>query len=952
MSLTLVLAGAMFEAWRFLSIKARDTLADATPPAGGPPTSNGMPNAPIPALDIEHELRDSYLTYAMSVIVSRALPDVRDGLKPVQRRVLVAMHDLGLSPSSSTTKCAAIVGETMKRYHPHGDSSIYDTLVSLAQDWVLRYKLVHGQGNFGSIAGLPAAAHRYTEARLMPLAADMLADLDRETVDFAPNYDGKYREPLVLPCRVPNLLINGSDGIAVGMATEIPPHNSREICSGLIAMIDNPEITLPELLQHVPGPDFPTGGIIRGRQGIIDGYKTGRGRVTLRARCEVIEGKRAQIIIKEVPYQQTRNRLAEQIGELVKDERIKGIDEVRDESAPRLGEPVRLVVYLKKDVDPHLVLNQLYEYSPLQKTVSIILLALADGRPKVMTLKEMMQEFIKHRMQVIRRRTEFQLREAKRRGHFLEGQLIAFSSIDEIIRVCRAAPDRNEAKQQLMVMTVAAAVLGRALGEEAFTSLQREIGVLDEYHMTEQQAEAIVRLQIGQLANLERDEIFREYAGLREQIISYEALLSSEATILAEVRQDLEDIRKKYGDARKTEISDEGGSVNLEDLIKEEDVVVSISHGGYVKRMNQNTFRTQHRGGKGVSGGARDEDFIEHFFVASTHAYLLVFTNRGQCHWLKVYDIPEAARTSGGRSIANVLTFRPDEKLESLIPVRHFEENTFLMMATRNGLVKKTELTEYSRPRQGGVIGINLEEGDALIDVALVRPGDEVVLSTKQGMAIRFSESDARPMGRNTMGVKGISLRAGDELVGMVVADPEGALLTVCENGYGKRTPFGPNTETVDTGETGGADEVAEEPESTELIAGAGTGEGDEADAVATPSSAMRYRRQRRGGKGVKDIKTSERNGQVVGVVPVRGDTDDVMLITLQGMVTRIKVSEIRMVGRNTQGVKVITPSEGDKLASVAKLAREEVSAETEAVTPPAITDTPPPAADAPPAAE
>ena len=598
------------------------------------------------------------------------------------------------------------------------------------------------------------------------------------------------------------------------------------------------------------------------------------------------------------------------------------------------------MVYLKKDVDPHLVLNQLYEYSPLQKTVSIILLALADGRPKVMTLKEMMQEFIKHRMQVIRRRTEFQLREAKRRGHFLEGQLIAFSSIDEIIRVCRAAPDRNEAKQQLMVMTVAAAVLGRALGEEAFTSLQREIGVLDEYHMTEQQAEAIVRLQIGQLANLERDEIFREYAGLREQIISYEALLSSEATILAEVRQDLEDIRKKYGDARKTEISDEGGSVNLEDLIKEEDVVVSISHGGYVKRL------------EAVAAALSGEDFIEHFFVASTHAYLLVFTNRGQCHWLKVYDIPEAARTSGGRSIANVLTFRPDEKLESLIPVRHFEENTFLMMATRNGLVKKTELTEYSRPRQGGVIGINLEEGDALIDVALVRPGDEVVLSTKQGMAIRFSESDARPMGRNTMGVKGISLRAGDELVGMVVADPEGALLTVCENGYGKRTPFGPNTETVDTGETGGADEVAEEPESTELIAGAGTGEGDEADAVATPSSAMRYRRQRRGGKGVKDIKTSERNGQVVGVVPVRGDTDDVMLITLQGMVTRIKVSEIRMVGRNTQGVKVITPSEGDKLASVAKLAREEVSAETEAVTPPAITDTPPPAADAPPAAE
>lgn len=923
-----------------------------TPPTDGTPTPNGSPNAPIPSLDIENELRDSYLTYAMSVIVSRALPDVRDGLKPVQRRVLVAMHDLGLSPSSSTTKCAAIVGETMKRYHPHGDSSIYDTLVRLAQDWVLRYKLVHGQGNFGSIAGLPAAAHRYTEAKLMPLAADMLADLDRETVDFAPNYDGKYSEPLVLPCRVPNLLINGSDGIAVGMATEIPPHNAKEICSGLIAMIDNPEITLPELLQHVPGPDFPTGGIIRGRQGIIDGYKTGRGRVTLRARCEIVEGKRAQIIIKEVPYQQTRNRLAEQIGELVKDERIKGIDEVRDESAPRLGEPVRLVVYLKKDVDPHLVLNQLYEYSPLQKTVSIILLALADGRPKVLTLKEMMQEFLKHRVQVIRRRTEYLLREAKKRGHFLEGQLIAFSSIDEIIRICRAAPDRSEAKKQLMVMTVAAAVLNRALGDEAFTALQREIGVLAEYHMTEQQAEAIVRLQIGQLANLERDEIFREYAGLREEITTYEKLLSSEATILAEVRQELEDTRKKYGDERKTEISDEGGSVNLEDLIKEEEVVVSISHGGYIKRMNKNIFRTQHRGGKGVSGGARDEDFIEHFFVASTHAYLLVFTNRGQCHWLKVYDIPEAARTSGGRSIANVLTFRPDEKLESLIPVRHFEENTFLLMATRNGLVKKTELTEYSRPRQGGVIGINLEEGDSLIKVALVKPGDEVVLSTKQGMAIRFSESDARPMGRNTMGVKGISLRSGDELVGMVVADPDGALLTVCENGYGKRTPFGPNTEIADTG---GAEEGAEEVESTEITAG--PVDAEDGDVVATPTSAMRYRRQRRGGKGVKDIKTSERNGQVVGIVPVRGDTDDVMLITLQGMVTRIRVSEIRMVGRNTQGVKVITPSEGDKLASVAKLAREEVSSDSEdetttapAPTAPVESETPPP--EAPPAGE
>lgn len=906
--------------------ESRDALADSTPPNSGPPVTNELPNAPIPALDIENELRDSYLTYAMSVIVSRALPDVRDGLKPVQRRVLVAMHDLGLNPSSSTTKCAAIVGETMKRYHPHGDSSIYDTIVRLAQDWVLRYKMVHGQGNFGSIAGLPAAAQRYTEARMTPMAADMLADLDRETVDFIPNYDGKYREPLVLPCRVPNLLINGSDGIAVGMATEIPPHNVKEISSGLIALIDNPNLEFSELLQHVPGPDFPTGGIIRGRQGIVDGYKTGRGRVTLRARCDIIEGKKAQIIIKEVPYQQTRNRLAEQIGELVKDERIKGIDEVRDESAPRLGEPVRIVVYLKKDVDPHLVLNQLYQYSTLEKTVSIILLALTDGRPKVMTLKEMMQAFLKHRITVIRRRTEYLLREAKRRGHFLEGQLIAFSSIEEIIRICRAAPDRSDAKRQLMTMTVAASVLNRALGDEAFKALQREIGVSDEYNMTEQQAEAIVRLQIGQLANLERDEIFKEYFGLRDQINTHEALLSSEANILAVVRGDLEDIIKKYGDNRKTEISDEGGNVSLEDLIKEEDVVVSISHKGYIKRMGLNTFRTQNRGGKGVSGGGRDEDFMEHFFVASTHAYLMVFTNRGQCYWMKVYDIPEGQRTGAGRSIANVLTLKPDEKIESVIPVRHFSENTFLMMATKNGLVKKTDLAEYSRPRQGGVIGINLEEGDSLIKVALVKPGDEVVLCTKLGMAIRFSESDARPMGRNTMGVKGISLMPNDELVGMVVADPDGQLLTVCENGYGKRTPFGPNTQDTEVPEVD-----AEPTETAELV------EGDVTDEASPTSSGMRYRKQRRGGKGLKDIKTSDRNGNVVGVISVRGDKDDVMLITLQGMVVRTSVQSIRQVGRNTQGVNVMTPNEGDKIASIAKVAREEVSEDV-----PETTATPP----------
>jgi DNA gyrase subunit A len=906
-------------------------LAAANTPNDPPPTTpsaNGDGPPPTPSLDIENELRDSYLTYAMSVIVSRALPDVRDGLKPVQRRILVAMNDMGLGPNAATTKCAAIVGRTMERYHPHGDMSIYDTLTRLAQDWVLRYKLVHGQGNFGSLAGLPPAAPRYTEARLTPLANDLLTDLDRETVDFIDNYDGKYREPLVLPCRIPNLLVNGSDGIAVGMATEIPPHNLKEVCESLVRLIDDPEITIDGLMEQkdgvwgVRGPDFPTGGLIGGVEGIKAAYRNRRGRITLRARCDIVEGKRAQIIIKEVPFQVTRNRLAEQIGELVKEERIKGIDEVRDESAPRLGEPVRIVVYLKKDIDPHLVLNQLYEYSSLQKTVSIILLALVDGRPKELTLKEMMEEFLKHRVQVVRRRTEYLLREAKRRGHVLEGQLIAISSLDEVIRICRASPDRADAKRQLMDMAVAAAVLKRAIGDEPFAALQRELGVADDYHMTEQQAEAVVRLQLGQLAALERDEIFKEYAGLREQIVGYERLLSDEKNIRQAIRDDLVELRDKYGDNRKTDFGDFEDRVNLEDLIPEEDVVVSISHGGYIKRMLPTSFRTQHRGGKGVQGGAREEDFIEHFFVASTHAYLLCFTTHGQCHWLKVYDIPEGSRTSGGRSIANVLTLEADEKIEGVIPVRHFEEGVHLLIATRQGTVKKTALTEYSRPRQGGVIGIKLDEGDALIDVALVRAGDEVVLSTRKGMAIRFSEADARPMGRATMGVRGINLSGDDALVGMVVADPDGQLLTVCENGYGKRTPFGPNTENV-TEEVDG-ETTADE---AETFSGdtAGVAEPTEPGEEPVPKSAMRYRRQRRGGKGVKDIRTSERNGPVVGVVPVR-DSDDLMLITLQGMVTRIKASEIRVTGRNTQGVRVITPNEGDKLASVAKVAREEVS--------------------------
>ncbi len=909
-----------------------ETLPPDGPPPEVPDTVNGNGNGDgFAPLNIADELKDSYLTYAMSVIISRALPDARDGLKPSQRRILVAMHDLGLNPNAATSKCAGIVGETMKRYHPHGDQAIYDTLVRMAQEWVMRYRLVHPQGNFGSIAGLPPAAMRYSEARLTPIAGDMLADLDRDTVDFIENYDGKYREPLVLPARFPNLLVNGSGGIAVGMATEIPPHNLREVCDGLVALIDNPDLGLLELMDHVPGPDFPTGGIIMGRQGIIDGYRTGRGKVVLRARADIVEERgRSQIIIKEVPYQTTRNRLAEQIGELVKEERIKGIAAMRDESSARNGEPVRLVIDLKRDADPQLVLNQLYQFSPLQRTVSIILLALVDGRPRTLTLKEMMQEFLRHRVQVIRRRTEFLLREAKRRGHVLEGQLIAISSIEEVIQICRSSPSRAEAKERLMGLEVAAAVLRRALGEEPFAALQRELGALEVYRMTEAQAEAVVNLRLGQLAALERDEIFKEYSGLREQIRGYEELLSDEAKILAVVRADLVEMRNKYGDDRRTDITDAGVKVDLEDLIAEETQAVTISHNGYIKRLPLTTYRTQHRGGKGVSGGqTREDDFVEHFYVASTHAYLLCFTNRGRVYWLKVYDIPQMSRTSPGRAIANVLSLREDEKISSVIPVRHFEENAHLLMATRRGIVKKTDLESYSRPKSGGIIGIALEEGDDLIGVVLTRPGDEVVLNTRLGMAIRFAESDARAMGRNTRGVKGINLVDADEVVGVVVADPEGCLLTVCENGYGKRTPFGPNTAGEEPADVE-ADEAADAPEAAEVEP---AGEGDEGGESADRSS-MRYRRQRRGGKGVRDIRTTERNGPVVGVVTVR-EGDDIMLITQQGMVNRTHADEIRVTGRNTQGVRVMNLNEGDRIASVAKVAREEAAEEeTTAVAP------------------
>jgi DNA gyrase subunit A len=898
---------------------------DSTPPP--PPPEPALPGGDsVNDLDIIDELQTSYLTYAQSVIVSRALPDVRDGLKPSQRRILVAMNDLGLGPTAATSKCAGIIGETMKRYHPHGDGSIYDSLVRMAQDWNLRYRLIQGQGNFGSIAGLPPAAHRYTEAKLSPVAAELLEDLDRETVDFIDNYDGKYREPLVLPGRFPNLLVNGSDGIAVGIATHIPPHNLREVCNGLIKLIDNPEVSALELMEIVPGPDFPTGGVIMGRQGIIDAYGTGHGKITLRARAEVIEdakGRNPSILIREVPFQVSRIPLLEEIGQLVKDERIANIRGVRDESSARGGEPVRIVIELTNKADPHLVLNQLYQFSKLQKTVSISMWVLTDGVARCLPLRTIMEKFLDHRIQVIRRRTEYLLREAKRRGHVLEGQLIAIADIENVIRICRTSPNRSEAKQRLQGMTVPASMMERALGAEAFAALERELGRTAEYQMTEQQAEAVVRLQLGQLAALESGEILKEYTQLRGQIREYETLLSDEKNILAVIRADLEEMARKYGDDRKTEITDDGADVDIEDLIEDEPNVVTVTHEGFVKRMPLTEYRVQGRGGKGVQGGLRENDFVEHFFVASTKVYLLCFTNAGQCYWLKVYKIPQASRTSPGRAIANVLSLKPEEKITSLVPVREFTPGYHLLMATRQGTVKKTDLMDYSRVRQGGIIGISLDEGDELIDVCLTRPGDEVVLSTRSGMAIRFSEANARSMGRTARGVKGIKLAKGDEIVGMLVADPEGQLLTVTENGYGKRTPFGPNS--PDAGEAAGdSEDSALDDSPTTRDADGPPSEVIEESSLESDPSSMRYRIQRRGGKGLKDVKVTAKNGPVVGIASVR-DGDEIMLITKDGMVTRSKVDAIRIVGRNTQGVRVMNLNEGDKLVTVAKVASENV---------------------------
>ena len=859
---------------------------------------------------IEDELKQSYLTYAMSVIVSRALPDVRDGLKPSQRRILVAMNDLNLSPGAARVKCAKISGDTSGNYHPHGESVIYPTLVRMAQEWNMRHVLVDKQGNFGSIAGLPPAAMRYTEARLSPIAAMMLEDLNLDTVEYTPTYDESRMEPTVLPAKFPNLLVNGATGIAVGMATSVPPHNLREVCTAAIRVIDDPAVSIDELLEVVEGPDFPTGGVICGRSGIRRGYHTGRGTVVVRARARVEEfGKnRYRIVVSEIPYQQFRDRVVERIAALVNGDRIKGISAIRDESD--LKEPVRLVIEVKRDADPDVVLNQLYQFSPLQDSFSIIFLALVDGKPRELNFKQLLEEFVRHRVTVIRRRTQFMLARARKRKHLVEGLLLALANIDEIIRIIRASSTQAEAKASLMGVQSPAAMLERALGDEGFAQFVLERGRAENYPLTAVQADAILRMTLGQLVNLEQEKLSGEHHKLLEEITEYLRILSDDDNILRIIREDLEEISRKYGDDRRTEITgEEVGNIDLEDLITEETMVVSISHHGYIKRTPITTYRAQRRGGKGLKGAKADvEDPIKDLFVASTHAYLLFFTNKGRVYWLKVYGLPQLGRESRGRAIVNLFQLEEGEQITDCRPVRDFNlPGHFLMMATRRGLVKKTSLEAYSRPKRGGIIAIKLREDDELVDVAITKPGDEIILATRHGMAIRFSEADARPMGRNTSGVKGISLQPNDELVGMVVADPEATLLTACERGYGKRTPFGPNSSEINGGE--------EEPPAEETAA-------VEEDSEEVSSSA-RYRTQRRGGKGLRDIKTTQRNGTVIGIARV-DDSDELLMMTARGKIQRIAASEISVIGRNTQGVRIMSLDDDDRLAALVRVPKEE----------------------------
>lgn len=828
------------------------------------------------AVNIEDEMKRSYMDYAMSVIVGRALPDVRDGLKPVHRRCLFAMYDMGNDYNKPYKKSARVVGDVIGKYHPHGDTAVYDTLVRMAQDFSLRYPLVDGQGNFGSIDGDSPAAMRYTEIRMYQLAHELLADIEKETVEMGPNYDDSLKEPLVLPAKFPNLLVNGSSGIAVGMATNIPPHNLAEVIDGIVAVIRNPELTFEELLGLVPGPDFPTAGFIYGREGIVSAYGTGRGIVQMRARALVETHKKTErqsIIITEIPYQVNKARLVEKIAELVREKKLEGISDLRDESD---REGMRIVIELKKDENPQIILNHLYKQTQMQSSFGIIMLAIVNNRPKVLTLRETINYFIDHRREIVTRRTIFDLKKAEARAHILEGLKIALDWLDSVIELIRGSKNPAEAKEGLMS--------GLFSDEEWLKKLGLELPANHaEYakpvRLSDIQAQAILDMRLHRLTGMERDKIIDEYLEILRYIARLKEILASETEILNIIIGELLELREKFGDKRRTEIIDQTAEISLEDTIVEEDMVVTISHTGYIKRNAVTLYRAQRRGGKGKTGmKTKEEDFVEQLFIASSKDYLMFFTDAGKVFWLKVYEIPEAGRATRGKAIVNLLNLSANEKITAILPVKEFARDKFIMMATRNGVAKKTPLLEYSHPRVGGIIAVNLDEGDKLISVAVTDGRQDVLLASKNGKSIRFKESDVRTVGRVSRGVRGMTLEDDDVVIGMEILNEDftdSTLFTVTENGFGKRT------------------EMSE------------------------------YRCQSRGGKGVITIKTTERNGCVVDIKQVV-DENDLMLITDQGKILRVPVAGFSIIGRNTQGVRLMVTEEEERVVAVARLAEKE----------------------------
>jgi DNA gyrase subunit A len=829
-------------------------------------------------VNIEDEMRQSYMDYAMSVIIGRALPDVRDGLKPVHRRVLYAMNEMGNDWNKAYKKSARIVGDVIGKYHPHGDTAVYDTIVRMAQPFSLRYTLVDGQGNFGSVDGDAPAAMRYTEVRMARIAHELLSDLDKETVDFVPNYDGAEKEPVVLPSKIPNLLVNGSSGIAVGMATNIPPHNLDEVINATLALIDNPSISIDELMQHIPGPDFPTAGIINGSRGIQEAYLTGRGRIYVRARTEVEnddDSGRNAIIVTELPYQVNKARLLEKIAELVKEKIITGIRELRDESDK---DGMRMVIELRRGEVPEVILNNLYQHTQMQNVFGINMVALVDGQPRILNLKQLLEAFLRHRREIVSRRTVYDLRKARARAHILEGLAVALANIDAVIALIKSSPSPVEARQKLLVPLWNSGVVLEMLqkaGAEASRpeGLAAELGLqAGGYRLSEEQAQAILDLKLQRLTGLEQDKIIQEYAELLDLIKDLLDILDRPERLLEEIRKELRAMKESYGDKRRTEIIADHLDLSMEDLITEEDVVVTLSHAGYAKSQPLDVYRSQRRGGKGkVATTMKDEDFIDKMFIASTHDTVLCFSSRGKVYWLKVYEFPQASRVARGKPIINLLPLEEGERINAVLPVREFAENRYVFMATADGTVKKCQLTDFSRPRPSGIRAIELLEDNQLIGVELTDGSHDVMLFSDEGKAVRFNESGVRAMGRTARGVRGIRLAAGQKVISLIIVDKDSTILTATDHGYGKRTPV-----------------------SDYVVKG-------------------------RGGVGVISIQTTERNGKVVGAVSVNDD-DEIMLISNQGTLIRTPVADVSVMGRNTQGVRLVTLGEGENLASIERI--------------------------------